>query len=124
VHKDDKITLKNMLFAASIGVADWERDVPTIIEVDVEIDADLRKACTSDNLHDTINYSEVYESVCQAVESRHHNLLESLAHQIAEDILARRHCRSVTVRIRKPNPPIGGVCAFAEVQITRGADQG
>ena len=113
-----------MIFAASIGVAEWERDVPTIIEIDVEILAELRKACTSDNLHDTINYSEVYESVYKAVESRHHNLLESLAHQIAEDIVEHRQCRSVTVRIRKPNPPVGGVCAFAEVEITRGTDQG
>lgn len=121
--KKDKITLKNMLFAASIGVADWERNVTTIIEIDVEISADLWKACMSDNLHDTISYSEVYESVCKAVESRHHNLLESLAHQIAEDILQRRDCRVVTVRIRKPNPPIGGICAFAEVEIAREADQ-
>ena len=113
-----------MIFAASIGVAEWERDVPTIIEIDVEILAELRKACTSDNLHDTINYSEVYESVYKAVESRHHNLLDSLANQIAEYIVEHRQCRSVTVRIRKPNPPVGGVCAFAEVEITRGTDQG
>jgi dihydroneopterin aldolase len=111
-----------MVFSASVGVADWERQVPTKVEVDVEIETDLRKACLSDNLHDTINYSEVYEQVGKIVASRHHNLMEALAQKIADGVLGLSGApgiRCVTVRIRKPNPPFKGICAFAEIVISR-----
>ncbi|RJP26064.1 MAG: dihydroneopterin aldolase [Candidatus Abyssobacteria bacterium SURF_5] len=116
---NDKIILKGMLFSASVGVSDWERDVPTSLEVDLELQADLQKACMSDNLHDTINYSELYDLVGETVGSRHHNLLESLAQEIADGVLKQHACRSVIIRIRKPHPPVKGVCAYAEVEITR-----
>jgi len=37
-----KISLKNMLFSASVGVSGWEREVPTSLEIDLEIEADLK----------------------------------------------------------------------------------
>ena len=115
----DKIRLKGMVFSASVGVADWEREIPTRLEIDLEMQTSLQKPCTTDNVHDTINYSEAYDIVRAAVDRRHYNLLESLAEEIAGDILKRLQCRSITVSIRKPHPPVKGACAFAEVEITR-----
>ena len=114
-----KITLSNMAFSAYVGVAGWERDVRTPVEVDLEICADLKKACKSDNLNDTIDYAKIYDVVAEVVDGRHHNLLESLAAEVADAVFGLCDCYKIVVRIRKPQPPIGGMCDHAEVEIVR-----
>lgn len=107
------------MFAGSVGVADWEREVNTAIEADVELYADLQKACKSDSLDDTINYTKLYDLVNQVVKARHHNLLESLADEIASAVGKEFNCARVVVRVRKPHPPVGGICDHAEIEIER-----
>lgn len=115
----EKITLRNMVCSGYLGVAEWEREVPTRIEVDVEIYADLSKACKSDSLNDTIDYSKVYDLVGEVTGRKHYNLLESLANQIADALLALCDCDKIVVRVRKPHPPISGQCDYAEVEVVR-----
>ncbi len=119
IKDSEKITLKNMAFSAHVGVAGWERDVRTPIGVDLEICADLKKACKSDNLDDTINYASIYDVVGKVVDGRHHNLLESLAAEVADAVFGLCDCQKIVVRIRKPHPPVGGICDHAEVEIVR-----
>ena len=119
MEDSEKITLKNMAFSAFVGAAEWERDVRTRIEVDLELHADLEKACASDNLDDTIDYAVVYDLVSEVINSKHHNLLESVAGEIADAVFDSCECTRVVVRIRKPHPPVGGPCDHAEVEIVR-----
>ena len=46
-------------------------------------------------------------------------LLEAVAERVAQGLLASFPLESVTVRVRKPSVPLGGVVAAAEVEITR-----
>ncbi|RJP74366.1 MAG: dihydroneopterin aldolase [Candidatus Abyssobacteria bacterium SURF_17] len=119
MQNNERITLKNMLLAGSIGVADWERKVPTRIEVDLELYADLKEACKSDDLNDTIDYAKAYELVNQVIKARHHNLIESVAEEVASAVLKLCDCQKVVVRVRKPHPPLSGMCDYAEVEIAR-----
>lgn len=119
MRDSEKITLRNMVFSASVGVADWEREVTTRIEVDVEVCADLKKACMSDEINATIDYSRLYDLIKEVVDSKHHQLLESLAEEISGVAFGLGDCEKVVVRIRKPDPPVGGVCGHAEVEIVR-----
>lgn len=119
MDNSEKITLKNMVLAGFVGVADWEKKVPTRIEVDLEIYADVKKACKSDDLDDTIDYAKAYDLVNQVIRARHHNLIESVAEEVAAAILTLCNCEKVAVRVRKPHPPLSGMCDFAEVEIVR-----
>jgi dihydroneopterin aldolase len=119
MEDSEKITLKNMTFSAFVGAAEWERDVRTRIEVDLELYADLEKACTSDSLDDTIDYASVYDLVSEVINGKHHNLLESVAEEIADTVFDSCKCDKVVVRIRKPHPPLGGPCDHAEIEIVR-----
>ena len=58
-----KIELKAMRFYAYHGVAEQERQVGNTFLVDLTLTAPLQRAVESDNLEDTINYAEVYETV-------------------------------------------------------------
>ncbi|MBI4831204.1 MAG: dihydroneopterin aldolase [Candidatus Lindowbacteria bacterium] len=115
----DKLTLKNMVFLCSLGCTEWERHVRTRVEVDVEISTYLKKACKSDDVSDTINYLNIYDVVSGVVNGKHHNLIESVAQEVAADVLTRCDCEQVVVRVRKPHPPLNGMCDCAEIEIVR-----
>jgi dihydroneopterin aldolase len=115
----DKITLRKMVYWGPVGAAEWEREVGAVVEVDIELHADLGRACKSDALNDTIDYAKLYGLVGEVIAGRHHNLLESLAEEIAGAALGLGDCEKVVVRVRKPHPPVGGPCDNAEVEITR-----
>ena len=121
----EKVTLANMEFSGFVGVSEREHEQKTRIEVDVEMYADLSAACKSDALDDTIDYSRLHDLAAEVVASRRHNLLESLAEEIADAAFGldgcekTGGCEKIVVRVRKPRPPVGGECGFAEVEIVR-----
>ena len=116
----DRILLRAMAFEGRHGVSEEERAEPQLIEVDVEIESDLRPAGTSDELARTINYSDVFK-ICRAqVETRSYLLLEAIAENVAADILDRfGQATNVIVTVRKPGVPIDGVLEYAGVTIER-----
>jgi len=115
----EKITLKNMVFSGFVGASEWERKQKTRIEVDLELHADLRKACKSDDLNDTIDYAQLHALAGEVIAAKHHNLLESLAEEIADAAFGVSECEMMVVRVRKPRPPIEGACDYAEVEVVR-----
>ena len=116
----DHIVLGGMCFEGRVGVTEEERAEPQLIEVDVELELDLRPAGTSDDLAQTVNYADVFE-VCRAqVEGGTTNLLEAVAEAIAGEVLARFVAvNGVVVAARKPGVPIDGVLDYAGVRIER-----
>ena len=116
----DRIVLANMEFQAHVGAPEDERREPQVIEVDVEITADLRTAGESDDLDQTVDYGEVFNRCRDLVETGTYHLLEAIAETIASDLLAGfTRIEAVTVRVRKPGVPIDGVLDFAGVEIER-----
>ena len=55
----DKIFINDLPLSTVIGTLPEERDLPQKIILDLEIDIDLTAASVSDNLYDTIDYSEI-----------------------------------------------------------------
>ncbi len=116
----DKIRLEGMVFYGHHGVAPAEREVGQRFVVDLEVERDLSVAGASDNLEDTVNYTQIYRAVKEIVEGPSHNLLESLAHDIARRVLEQLPMEAVRVGVKKPNPPIkGAVLSGASVEIYR-----
>jgi dihydroneopterin aldolase len=116
----DQVLLHGMEFEGSHGVSEAERAEPQLIELDVEIEADLRPAGTSDDLARTIDYSAVFE-ICRArVEEHTYRLLEALGEAVAADLLARfEKVERVVVTVRKPGVPLDGVVEYAGVRLER-----
>jgi dihydroneopterin aldolase len=115
----EKITLKNMVFSGFVGASEREREQQTRIEVDIEIHTDLGRACKSDDLDDTIDYSRLHALAGEVIAAKHHNLLESLAEEICDAAFVVSDCEKIVVRVRKPRPPIEGHCDAAEIEIVR-----
>ncbi len=116
----DKIELKGMTFYGFHGVNPAEKELGQRFIVDLDIFCDLATAGRTDNLDDTVDYSEVYRGIKEVVEGPSHNLLESVAAAIAERVLAHSGVEAVRVRLRKPEVPMkGSVLTHAAVEIYR-----
>jgi dihydroneopterin aldolase len=116
---DDRITLRGLHFLARHGVTLEERLEPQPFEVDVELEADLSPSAASDDLADTIDYSEVFALVGRIVEGQSYRLIEALAGAIADAVLAVTTADAVTVRVRKPKAPLPGPFETVEASLTR-----
>ncbi len=118
--KRDKITLKNMKFYGYHGVLPEEQEKGQYFFIDVEMVADLKKAGQTDNLEETIDYSRVFETVREIAENRKYRLIERLGDSISREILSTYEgIDELTIRIRKPDAPMGGELDWAEIEIKR-----
>jgi dihydroneopterin aldolase len=117
----DEILLEGMRFYAYHGVNPEERALGQRFLVDVVMAVDLRRPGQSDDLADTVSYSNVYKVVRGIVEGEPRNLIEAVAEEIAAAILTGfPPVARVTVTVRKPEVPMkGSLLDAAGVRITR-----
>ncbi len=113
------IFLESMVFYGYHGALPEERALGQRFVVDVELGVDLQTAGRTDELSQTVDYGEVYETVRKVVEGRPLTLIEAVAERIAAGILKDVRVLWVRVRVRKPAVPIRGSLAAAGVEIVR-----
>ena len=115
----DAIKLRNMRFYANHGLFPEEAVLGQRFEVDVDLFGDFSQAGQSDDVRHSINYADVYKLVENVVTQRRFNLVEALAECIAETVGTAHAPLTITVRVRKPHPPVPGDFDGIEVEITR-----
>lgn len=98
----DKIIIKDLLVRGIIGINDWEREHPQDILINIEIEADLKKAGESDSIEDSVNYRTVAKKVIAHAEKAKRLTVEALAADIAKICVAERGVILVRVRVEKP----------------------
>jgi 7,8-dihydroneopterin aldolase/epimerase/oxygenase len=113
------IRLVNAVFQAYHGLNPEEHKLGGRYEVDAELSFDFREAAESDDIKRSVDYQQAYGIVAGLMTGRICMLIETLAHEIATSLLHEFPVlESVTVRVRKLNPPLGGLCDHAEADCT------
>jgi len=82
------IKIEKMDFFAYHGCFTEESIIGTRFEVDLTVTVDTEQAEVSDDLHHTVNYMSLYNTVKKEMEIRS-NLLENVAHRILNAIRLR-----------------------------------
>jgi dihydroneopterin aldolase len=95
------IYLKNLIVEGRHGVHEHEKVTPQRFNVTVKLTVDTRAAAISDEIDDTVDWSWVRNTVAETVQNNSYNLMETLAHQIASQILTDKKVRKITVRVDK-----------------------
>ncbi len=102
------IRIEGMDFFAYHGCFTEESIIGTRFEVDLTVNVDVEQAEISDDLHQTVNYLNLYDTVKKEMEIRS-NLLENVARRILNSIKQKFPTITRTeIKISKLNPPIGG----------------
>jgi 7,8-dihydroneopterin aldolase/epimerase/oxygenase len=114
------IRIKKATFYGYHGVLSEEQTVGGKFEADVDLYTDFSRAAVDDNLSETIDYHKVYKFIYKLALEEKHYLIESLATKIANELLLNfKELQKVCVRVRKNNPPLGGVVDCVEVEVIK-----
>lgn len=116
---EDRIRIQGMVLYGHHGLTEAEQATGRTFEVDVELALDLSAAGDTDDLEATVDYAAVCDVVRRVHEAGPYRLLEAFAHRIAKEIVEQFPLEAVTVRVRKPLPPVGSVVGAVEVEVTR-----
>lgn len=112
-----RVMVEGYELIGSVGVYEHERRYEQRIVVSLELDVIDDYDGASDDLADVYDYDAAIKAVRTTVESRHFNLLETLAERIAEACLADPVVTQVKVRIAKPDILIA--CRAVGIEIVR-----
>jgi len=113
------IRINNARFYAHHGVFSDERANGGHFEIDAEMTCDVTDAEAEDNLKKTLDYEKAYKFIKDVVSGSKFYLIEALAFNIADKIIQNFSVvQKVTIRVRKPNPQLGGVVDFVEIEHT------
>jgi FolB domain-containing protein len=97
----DAIIINDLEVRYRVGVPDAERQHPQRLLLTVELNRDFSAAVAKDELSETIDYFAVCQRLLHWGESREWKLIERLAVEIAEMILADFKPDQVTVEVKK-----------------------
>ncbi len=118
------IKIKNATFYGYHGVRSEEQSVGGKFEADVDIYTDFSEAVKEDNLDKTIDYHKVYSFMYHLALEQKYYLIESLASKIADELLIKfDRISKIVVRVRKNNPPLGGVVDCVEIEVVKNRDE-
>jgi len=116
----DKIMLNNMQFYGFHGLFPEENKLGQRFHVDIILYADLQQAGQTDDMSNSVDYGDIYETVKYIVEGRAYNLLEAISEKIANQLLSSFPLiKACKVGVKKPDPPIPGHYDSVAVEIYR-----
>lgn len=101
----DNIVIRDLEVEARVGVTEQERAQPQRLLVSVELDLDLREAGRSDNVAKTTDYAMLADLIRRLATKKPHNLVESIAEELADAILQQKLAQAVTIEVKKFSVP-------------------
>jgi dihydroneopterin aldolase len=113
----DIIRIRELRVPCVIGTTEAERARRQEVVVSLTLQADLRRAGSSDLLEDTVDYGALAARVTSLLEGSSFHLLEALAEAVAEACLRDPRVRRVEVEADKPRAV--PLAASAGVRIVR-----
>ena len=96
-----KISIVDLEVFYRVGVPDAERAQPQRLLLTVEMASDFSAAARSDGIADTIDYFSVTQRLLKLGDGREWKLIEKLAADIADAILAEFKPQGVSVVVKK-----------------------
>ena len=116
VKEWDVITLSGLRAVGNHGVYDFERASTQDFIADLTLYVDTRSAASSDDLADTVDYSQVAEDAVAVMTGPAVFLIETLASRLAELALTYPRVVKAQVTVHKPMAPLRH--QFSDVAVT------
>jgi dihydroneopterin aldolase len=95
------ITISELEVYYRVGITDEERSKPQRLLLTVQMKFDFTSAAISGRIERSVDYAEVLKLLQKLGEGRNWKLIESVARDIAERILAEFPVENVTIEIKK-----------------------
>lgn len=99
----DTIFINNLEAEGILGIHSHEQRTPQLIRISVRVSADIHQAAVNDDIHKTVNYSELAKDILLFIDQSHYYTIEAMIEALADRILSNERISNVWVRIEKPN---------------------
>lgn len=117
--KIGKIRINNMSFHTYNGVFPEEKRMGQRLEIDVELTYPIEEQVKNDDLTETVSYADVYDTIERFVLNHNYNLIESLANNVLQTLLADYPMiTEITLKVRKYSVPIAGIFDNIEIEVS------
>jgi 7,8-dihydroneopterin aldolase/epimerase/oxygenase len=103
----DRIALRGVQAHAHHGVYAFERENGQLFSLDAVLEVDTRAAAVGDDLEKTVNYADLAQRLHAVLTGEPVNLLETLAHRLADVCLADPLVDAVEITVHKPQAELG-----------------
>jgi len=113
------VFIRQLTLTTIVGIHPEERIAPQPVVLDLELHSDRQRVYATKNIADTVDYSDVTRRVTQLVKNGSFHLLEVMAEEIADMLLATYSVTRVRVQVAKPRALDSADAAG--VRITRSA---
>lgn len=97
----DRVFIERLSVSGKHGVHPREREVAQEFLIDIRAECDTRKAAGTDDIADTVDYSDFRRIAKEVVEQSSFNLMERILETIARRILEDSRISAVELTIRK-----------------------
>ncbi|MCG7581365.1 MULTISPECIES: dihydroneopterin aldolase [Mycolicibacterium] len=111
----DRIELRGLRVRGHHGVFDHERRDGQEFVIDITVWLDLDVAAASDDLADTLDYGDLAQRAADIVAGPPRQLIETVAGEIADGVMADERVHAAEVVVHKPGAPIP--LEFADVAV-------
>lgn len=98
----DIVYIRDLKIETIIGIFDWERRIRQTVSLDLEMAADIRKAASSDSIHDALDYKAVAKRLITVVGESEFMLVETLAEKIAQILRQEFQIPWLRLHLSKP----------------------
>lgn len=98
----DVIFIEGFVGQTVIGIHESELHHPQTIRIDLQAGLTRSRACDTDRIVDTIDYSKVRERLHRLLQEHRLQLLEAFAETVAEILMSEFGARWVKVKVTKP----------------------
>ncbi|MGV0633748.1 dihydroneopterin aldolase [Mycolicibacillus trivialis] len=115
----DRIELRGLTVRGHHGVFDHERADGQDFVVDITVWLDLTAAAAGDDLAETYDYGLLADRAAAVVAGPARNLIETVAAEIADEVIGDPRVEAVEVTVHKPQAPIQQDFADVAVVIRR-----
>ena len=115
----DLIEVRGIRARGHHGVLESERLVGQIFIADVTVAVDTRRAAGSDDLGDTVDYSQIAQAVHAELSGEPVDLIETLAERLADRCLGFPGVQAVEISLHKPEAPVGVPVSDVVLRIVR-----
>jgi dihydroneopterin aldolase len=95
----DYIQFQDLKISVQLGVHEWEKHIQQHIMVDLKLFLSLENC--QDKLENSLCYAQVSEALRQLCNNQHHELIETIAENIAKHCLNTYPIQAIEVIVKK-----------------------
>lgn len=99
----DVLFISELRIDSEIGVHEWEKNIKQPISLDIELSTQADRAAQTDTLQHSVDYEAVTNRVTEFITSKHFNLVETVAEEVAQLLQREFDVEWLRLRVAKLN---------------------